>query len=264
MSCNMSKENLSICIGLLENGVNPESLALVIEELRKKNYVPTNKIFNINEYNYLNNKRNDYHDYNMKNDEYIDNKVNMTSNLNNYNNSYNVNNVQSYNDNYNNNNNNNQNFNPNNFNNNIQYNNFRNFNDNNDMINNHNYNDEYNNSKVVLSNQMMNTIYDQYNKNENYLINETDVYNKKNLNTTDNSIRDSKTHKKFNNSVKLEMQNKTNSNINNSMNSNKVNNNKQTNQSYQNKPFSGITEQIPHNKNMSLTEKNSFNINNKT
>lgn len=36
LSCDIDKETLSVCISLLENGVNPEALAMVMKELKKE------------------------------------------------------------------------------------------------------------------------------------------------------------------------------------------------------------------------------------
>ena len=36
LDCGLEKESLSLCIALLETGVNPESLAVVIKKLRAK------------------------------------------------------------------------------------------------------------------------------------------------------------------------------------------------------------------------------------
>lgn len=36
LNCGLDKETLSICMGLLETGVNPEALADVIKEIRRE------------------------------------------------------------------------------------------------------------------------------------------------------------------------------------------------------------------------------------
>ena len=36
LSCEIDKETLSVCISLLESGVNPEALAMVMKELKKE------------------------------------------------------------------------------------------------------------------------------------------------------------------------------------------------------------------------------------
>ena len=36
LNCGLDKKTLDICVGLIENGVNPEALAMVIKELKRE------------------------------------------------------------------------------------------------------------------------------------------------------------------------------------------------------------------------------------
>ncbi len=36
LNCGLDKKTLDICVGLIENGVNPEALAMVVKELKRE------------------------------------------------------------------------------------------------------------------------------------------------------------------------------------------------------------------------------------
>ncbi|KAK0740992.1 mitotic-spindle organizing protein 1 [Schizothecium vesticola] len=39
LNCHLDRRTLSICISMIENGVNPEALAAVVKELRKEGQI---------------------------------------------------------------------------------------------------------------------------------------------------------------------------------------------------------------------------------
>jgi len=77
LNCGLNKESLSICIGLLENGANPEALASVINEIKSNNII-TNNIHNNTSSYYMNSiyNNNTHHQFNQPNQYTLSNKHN--------------------------------------------------------------------------------------------------------------------------------------------------------------------------------------------